>query len=223
METIEELLTRQQFSSISLISTSTDFLLLAFMLSIVSWFYKKYSRVLGGKAHVGSILPLIGLTVFLVIIVIKSSLALSLGLVGALSIVRFRTPIKEPEELGFLFLVIAMGLGFGAGFRDVTILTTLSILAYLRIFSGNVTVRKQRGEYTLILNVPLASYSKAISILERSLVSMKVTRIADMDGVFEVYVAASMGSDFDTESIYLRLRELDAKIHLQIIEAGVNW
>lgn len=223
METIEELLTRQQFSSISLISTSTDFLLLALMLSIVSWFYKKYSRVLGGKAHVGSILPLIGLTVFLVIIVIKSSLALSLGLVGALSIVRFRTPIKEPEELGFLFLVIAMGLGFGAGFRDVTILTTLSILAYLRIFSGNVTVRKQRGEYTLILNVPLASYSKAISILERSLVSMKVTRIADMDGVFEVYVAASMGSDFDTESIYLRLRELDAKIHLQIIEAGVNW
>ena len=53
--------------------------------------------------------------VFFVILIVKSSLALSLGLVGALSIVRFRTPIKEPEELIYLFLAIAIGLGFGAG------------------------------------------------------------------------------------------------------------
>ena len=57
------------------------------------------------KTHVSNILTMIGLIVFLVITVIKSSLALSLGLVGALSIVRFRTPIKEPEELGYLFLL----------------------------------------------------------------------------------------------------------------------
>lgn len=60
---------------------------------------------------------------FLVIFVVKSSLALSLGLVGALSIVRFRTPIKGPEELVYLFLSIAIGLGFGAGFTNLTTLT----------------------------------------------------------------------------------------------------
>ena len=52
----------------------------------------------------------------LVIAVVKSSLALSLGLVGALSIVRFRTPVKEPEELTYLFFSIALGL---AGCRTI--------------------------------------------------------------------------------------------------------
>ena len=49
-----------------------------------------------------------------VITIVKSSLALSLGLVGALSIVRFRTPIKETEELIMLFINLAIGLGLGA-------------------------------------------------------------------------------------------------------------
>ena len=53
-------------------------------------------------------------TMVLIITVIKSSIALSLGLVGALSIVRFRTPIKEPEELAYIFIAIAIGLGLGA-------------------------------------------------------------------------------------------------------------
>ena len=50
----------------------------------------------------------------IIITIVKSSLALSLGLVGALSIVRFRTAIKDPEELSFLFISIAIGLGMGA-------------------------------------------------------------------------------------------------------------
>lgn len=58
----------------------------------------------------------------LIISIIKSSIALSLGLVGALSIVRFRTPIKEPEELLYLFVAIAVGLGLGAGQITATVL-----------------------------------------------------------------------------------------------------
>ena len=62
------------------------------------------------------------MTTMLVISIVKSSLALSLGLVGALSIVRFRAAIKEPEELAYLFLAIAIGLGFGAGQGGITVL-----------------------------------------------------------------------------------------------------
>jgi uncharacterized membrane protein YhiD involved in acid resistance len=68
------------------------------------------------------------LTTVLVISIVKSSLALSLGLVGALSIVRFRTPIKEPEELAYLFLAIAMGLGLGAAQTVPTIMASALIL-----------------------------------------------------------------------------------------------
>jgi hypothetical protein len=131
MDKLNDLLTTQQLAESSIGSVVIDLIFCMILVSFVSWFYKKYSQSLGGKTHIGSILPLIGLTVFLVITVVKSSLALSLGLVGALSIVRFRTPIKEPEELGYLFLTIAVGLGFGAGFKITTIIITLSILTYL--------------------------------------------------------------------------------------------
>ena len=67
----------------------------------------------------------------LIITIVKSSLALSLGLVGALSIVRFRAAIKEPEELAFLFLCIAIGIGLGAAQREVTIIGFLIILAII--------------------------------------------------------------------------------------------
>ena len=76
--------------------------------------YRRYTSSLNGFSNIGPVLPILAITVFLVISVVKSSLALSLGLVGALSIVRFRTPVKEPEELVFLFVAIAIGLGFGA-------------------------------------------------------------------------------------------------------------
>jgi len=70
-------------------------------------------------------------TTTLIISIVRSSLALSLGLVGALSIVRFRAAIKEPEELAFLFLAISIGLGLGAGQALVTIVALAVILGLI--------------------------------------------------------------------------------------------
>jgi uncharacterized membrane protein YhiD involved in acid resistance len=70
-------------------------------------------------------------TTTLIISIVKSSLALSLGLVGALSIVRFRAAIKEPEELAFLFLAISIGLGLGAGQALVTFVAMIVILGLI--------------------------------------------------------------------------------------------
>lgn len=71
-----------------------------------------------------------------IIMVIKQSIALSLGLVGALSIVRFRVAIKEPEEITFLFLMIAIGIGLGAGETGLTIVFSMlaAVLLLLRAF-----------------------------------------------------------------------------------------
>ena len=74
-----------------------------------------------------------------IITIVKSSLALSLGLVGALSIVRFRAAIKEPEELAYLFFTISVGLGLGANQRMVT-LVAFGILMFIlwgRFFLGS--------------------------------------------------------------------------------------
>jgi hypothetical protein len=82
---------------------------------LLSFVVRKYSNIIGNRFQYFIIFPILIPTMVLIISIIKSSLALSLGLVGALSIVRFRTPIKEPEELIYLFFAIAIGLGLGAG------------------------------------------------------------------------------------------------------------
>ena len=108
-------------------------LLLAFILSsVVGQFYRKYARTLSNHDVLADIFPLLSIITTLIISVVKSSLALSLGLVGALSIVRFRTPIKEPEELTYIFFSIAIGLALGADqYYAAVIGTTISLIGII--------------------------------------------------------------------------------------------
>ena len=88
-------------------------IMIAALLSLVlGWVYSKYGNSLSNRKQFSKNFVLISMTTMFVITIVKSSLALSLGLVGALSIVRFRAAIKEPEELGFLFLAINFFLLF---------------------------------------------------------------------------------------------------------------
>ena len=113
----DKILTESDIYGVGLLSESNLFisLILAFLLSnILGFIYKKYARTLSNHEGLANVFPLLSIVTTLVIAVVKSSLALSLGLVGALSIVRFRTPVKEPEELTYLFFSIALGLALGA-------------------------------------------------------------------------------------------------------------
>ena len=98
---------------------------------LLAWHYIRFAKVLSNKRKFAQIFVFISATTLLVISIVSSSLALSLGLVGALSIVRFRTPIKEPQELAYLFLAIAIGIGMGANEPVITVVVYLIILAYL--------------------------------------------------------------------------------------------
>lgn len=218
-----DLLTSQQFAEESISTILLNLVLCMALVSLVGWFYKKYSRSLGGKSHVGSILPLIGLTVFMVITVVKSSLALSLGLVGALSIVRFRTPIKEPEELGYLFLTIAIGLGFGAGFELITIVVTLAILSYLYITSNSNNSSRVAGEYTLILNSSDDKYNDALKLIEEKVIAFKVIRVESDNNRISAYFNVSTDSNFDLQELISELKNHDQSIDFNLIESGVNW
>jgi uncharacterized membrane protein YhiD involved in acid resistance len=223
MNELKDLLTVQQFAEESIPTVILNLLLCMAVVSLVGWFYKKYSRSLGGKSHVGAVLPLIGLTVFLVITVVKSSLALSLGLVGALSIVRFRTPIKEPEELGYLFLTIAVGLGFGAGFELMTLIITASILLYLYFTSNVKNASRVDGEYTLVLNLSDSKYDDATKVIEERVLGSKVIRVESSENRINAYINISVSSAFDLQQIITDLKEHDDSIELNIVESGVNW
>ena len=116
---------------------------------MVRWHFLRFGSTLSNRDELGGVLPFIMLTTILIITVVKSSLALSLGLVGALSIVRFRTPIKEPEELAYLFISIAMGLGLGANQVGATVMAGVFILAAM-------TLIKQFSSRTLGKNLYLS-------------------------------------------------------------------
>jgi hypothetical protein len=119
---------------------------------LLRWHFLSFGSTLSNRDELAGVLPFVLLTTILIITVVKSSLALSLGLVGALSIVRFRTPIKEPEELAYLFIAIAMGLGLGANQVVATVAAGVFILtamAVLKRFS-----RRQAGT-NLYLSVSL--------------------------------------------------------------------
>tara|TARA_B100000401_G_scaffold357769_1_gene255283 strand:+ start:160 stop:870 length:711 start_codon:yes stop_codon:yes gene_type:complete len=103
---------------------------------LVQLFYIRYSSTLSNRKEFSKNFVILGVTTCIVIMIVKSSLALSLGLVGALSIVRFRAAIKEPEELVYLFLIIAIGLGCGANQLIITSVGIFFSLFIIMIYSG---------------------------------------------------------------------------------------
>jgi len=129
----------------------------------------------------------------LIITIIKTSIALSLGLVGALSIVRFRTPIKEPEELLYIFIAIAVGLGLGANQVVPTVLSFGVIAAALVPFA--LMQRNERTSASSLIDVVVyndedkqANFVDIDTILKEQNFSYKVKRVFETDGRIEVLV-----------------------------------
>ena len=137
---------------------------------LIKTHYRRFGSTITNREEFSNIFPFIVLTTILIISVVKSSLALSLGLVGALSIVRFRTPIKEPEELAYLFICIAAGLGFGA---NQTVLTLIAILFILISVSLIKFKSKNKVEKNMYLTIELSE----IKHFEKDKISNKINII----------------------------------------------
>ena len=134
---------------------------------ILRYVYQKRSNSLSSKYQLSSIIPILSAATFLVIVIVKSSLALSLGLVGALSIVRFRTPVKEPEDLVYLFLSIAIGIGFGAFQILSTLLIFLIIMTFIWFRNNNHYEVKNDYNLEITFNSQESYQQKADEIIEK--------------------------------------------------------
>ena len=120
---------------------------------LIKFTYIKVSTSLNDKEHFSETFVPLAIITTLVITVIKFSLALSLGLVGALSIVRFRAAIKEPEELVYLFFSIAIGIGFGAGQTLITSVIFILIAITIYLFSSKKNI-SNTIDYNLLIEIP---------------------------------------------------------------------
>lgn len=111
-----------------------------------------YKKTFTGVIYsTGFALTLVGLSLVttLIIMAVTSNVVLSLGMVGALSIVRFRTAIKEPMEIVFLFWAIAGGIVIGAGMIPLALIGSVIIGMILLIFANR---RIHENPYILVLN-----------------------------------------------------------------------
>lgn len=126
-----------------------NLVLTAISAEIVALAYVKFSNTISDKRNFAKNFFLLSVTTMLVITFIRGSLALSLGLVGALSIIRFRTAIKEPEELAYLFLVVGVGLGFGSGY---VLLTVIGLALILSILAIKWMMAKRSDDQNLFIN-----------------------------------------------------------------------
>lgn len=125
---------------------------LAFALVLGLFIFFIYKKTFKGVMYSsGFAMSLIGLSLVttLVIMAVTSNVVLSLGMVGALSIVRFRAAIKEPMEIVFLFWALAVGIVIGAGMIPLAVIGSVIIGAILIIFSHK---KFTKSPYILIVN-----------------------------------------------------------------------
>ena len=147
--------------------------LLAYVLQKV---FVKYSNTKSNKGYFANNFVLLALTTMLIITIVKSSLALSLGLIGALSIVRFRAPIKEPEELVYLFLTIAIGLGMGANQKIVTIVAFSFIITFVIIKNKTKKRVVDRGMFMSIVSNNNLDFDRVNEVLDKYCSSIVLQR-----------------------------------------------
>ena len=204
----------EEFTAISM----TDALIaigLAFALGLfVVLIYKvTYGGVCFSKSFAGCLIMLSMVTA-LVILVIASNVVLSLGMVGALSIVRFRTAIKEPSDTAFAFWAIATGIVCGAGYTIIACLMTLllgALFVGLHMFStGNraesyMVVVRYKGECNVEQklrsfrhyqlknkNMSAGATELVVEILLNDVEMQKLSKLQEEPGVQEITVMSSV-------------------------------
>lgn len=186
-------------------------LLVAFLLGVfIVYIYKKtYSGVVYSKSY-SICLVLLSMVTTLIVRTISSNLTLSLGMVGALSIVRFRTAIKDPLDTAFMFWAITTGIMSGTGLYLVSIIATISLGLFFIL--GNIFIFKNNNKYLYVIKYDEKIEKKVSNKLENiknySLKSKSVS-----NGIVELtFEAATSKNDSSIIDEFNKLNVISASV-----------
>ncbi|KAA3634605.1 MAG: DUF4956 domain-containing protein [Bacteroidetes bacterium] len=219
MSKFEEYL--NQFSNtISFQDFMIGFLLTAILAILIRNFYVRFGMAISNRKRFANNFLALALIVMLIITIVKSSLALSLGLVGALSIVRFRAAIKDPEELVYLFLVIGLGLATGAG-QFIIAASAIPMILLLLWFYYRFVGRKSstKGNNTLIhLRIKEKSIQKVSEIFLKHLSHVELKRMDLLqDGIDITYICQAESVEH-LDALKEELSGIDKDITFSIVD-----
>ena len=160
-----------------------NMLLTALLVALLRLFYVHFGNAISNRRKfAANFLPL-ALGTLLIIMIVKSSIALSLGLVGALSIVRYRAAIKDPEELTYLFIAIGLGLAGGANQPILAIVAFALIIGLLFIgkkISGQKAF-KQEERLFIHIQTDLNDFSGISQLLTDTLPYVELKRMDTLE------------------------------------------
>lgn len=208
-------------SDIEFVNVTKNIILSGVMSQLVYLTFVQFGRTLSNRKQFGSIFFMIAVSTTLIISIIKSSLALSLGLVGALSIVRFRTAVKEPEELAYLFLVITLGIGYGADTYLLTTVSTLVILAILMVRGLLFHKSPSTSVYNLSIDSSFLSIEKTKKVLEQNCDGVELVRVDSQNNIEQTFWKAVFKTNQNLEQTLQQLKELDENISIHF-SSSVN-
>lgn len=218
LETFEQFLATGS-GQISVVGFVINLLLAAVLAYFIGVLYVRYGRSLSNRRAFARNFLQITLTTMFIITVVKSSLALSLGLVGALSIVRFRAAIKEPEELGYLFLAIAVGLGLGADQRAITLVAFVGIAAFTAIAARSRADDGENLHLTVSSEGPeKVGLERMLEVLREHCTVVKLKRLDDAGEVLEASFLVEYESVEALQASQRALRALDGSVRVSFID-----
>lgn len=136
---------------------------------VAAGFYRFFYERRGTGSQVHRAFPLLGISITTLFIGVQLSIPLSLGLLGALSIIRFRTPIKEPEEVGFIMLVIAAAISAATfNFRFLVLMYVVAFVSLL-LTRGASAWKLLRRDGLLVLTIPAEGAQAHMAAIEERL------------------------------------------------------
>lgn len=188
----------ENMASVSLFDMAVA-LILAFGIGMFIFLvYKKTYQGVMYSSSFGTTLVALTMITTIVILAVTSNVVLSLGMVGALSIVRFRTAIKEPLDIAFLFWSIAVGIVLAAGMIPLAVIGSVIIGIILIVF---VNKKAHYNPYIVVLScVDSEAEKKAKEFLEKQVQKCVVKSKTAQKGLIELNMEIRMKND-DTDFI----------------------
>lgn len=181
--------------------------------------YVSFGNGVSNRRKFGNNFILLTLATMIVLTIVKSSPALTLGLIGALSVVRFRSAIKEPEELTFLFLSIVIGLGIGAGMRIVASLALILILLLVYIFYKIKAPAKTKHNLHVSLSTDNGDQSleAVLSILKKKCNKVELASRGGSKGMLAASFWIDISNVADLSDLRSELEELQSDVRLSYL------
>lgn len=172
--------------------TTTDILMAMLMACLIGFYIFVVYRIVTRKAFYSKSfsisLVVLAMITAAIILTIQSSVVVSLGMVGALSIVRFRTAVKDPMDLVFLFWSIGVGIICGVGLFELAILTTVCVSLVIAVLELFPTVRmpmlliintsEKNGEKPIVETI--RNYTKSYKVKSRNITNQGLDMIVEL-------------------------------------------